>query len=150
MYREIVVHGLGAAPRAVDVLIGDDERAGAEFGFEGANCTRREHLADTQRAQRPEVGAVVDAVWREAVVGAVPRDERHLAAGDHADDRGFARRSERRTDLHAARIRQERVEAGTTEHTDISHTSDAKRVRTADDPIRPDRERSVRGGPMLA
>ncbi|GAB3954153.1 hypothetical protein GCM10029976_095830 [Kribbella albertanoniae] len=86
---------------------------------------------------------------REAVVGAVPRDERDLAAGDLPDDGRFAGRAERRTDVDAARVRQERVEAGTTEHTDINHESDAKCVRPADDAIRPDRERSVRGGPML-
>jgi hypothetical protein len=85
----------------------------------------------------------------EAVVGAVPRDEGDLAPGDFADDRRFAGRTERRTDVDATRVRQKRVEAGTTEHTDINHDSDANCARAADDAIRPDRERSVRGGPML-
>jgi antitoxin (DNA-binding transcriptional repressor) of toxin-antitoxin stability system len=115
------VQGVFSAPGAVDVLVGDDEGAGGEFGFEGADRAGGEDLAYAEVAERPEVRAVVHLVRGEPVVRAVPGDERDLAAVDLADQGWFARPPERGVDLDRPRAGQERVEAGSTDHTDFCH-----------------------------
>ena len=97
--RALVVVGLHASARAVDELVGDDERAGPEVRSQPADRARGQHLADAERAQRPEVGAVGDLVRRESVVATVPGQEGHPAVADRADDDRVAtagRRASRR------------------------------------------------------
>lgn len=72
--------GLGAGLGAVDELVGDQEGAGAVLGAQSADRARAEDLAYAERAQGPQVGAVVDAVRWEVVATAVPGQEGDLAA----------------------------------------------------------------------
>ena len=73
---ELVVDRAGAALGAVDQLVGDDERTRAEVRVERAAGERRDDRVHSHRAQRPEVGSVVDPVRGQAVIGAVPGEER--------------------------------------------------------------------------
>ena len=64
------------APGAIDDLVGHDDRAWTRSGLSDPTAHGREDLPDTDGAQRPEVGPVVDPVWREPVPLAVPSHER--------------------------------------------------------------------------
>ena len=93
---------------------------GPSSGSSDPTAHGREHLPDAEGAQRPEVGAVVDPVRREAVVAAVPGEERDRPA------RHLARRAESRwADRTAcrpgprARLEQPGVEAGAAEDADL-------------------------------
>ena len=71
-----VVVGLHPAGGPVDQLVGNHERAGAELGPQAPHGTRRQHLAHAERAQRPQVGPIVDPMGGMSVLAAVPRQER--------------------------------------------------------------------------
>src|SRR4029078_10147388 len=102
--------GLHTATRAVDELVGDDQRTGAEVGAETTDGTRRDDLADTERTQRPHVRAVGDPVRGIAVVGAMARDERDGPSADFAEDRVAGRRAVRRLNRYGVGVVEERVE----------------------------------------
>ena len=94
----------------VDHLVGDHHGAGAELPTQGAHGARGEHLAYAKGAQGPEVGPVGDAVRREAVVLAVPRDEGHAPPVQLADDEVAAGVAERRAHPHPLGVVEEGVE----------------------------------------
>ncbi|ALM39315.1 hypothetical protein SFR_2700 [Streptomyces sp. FR-008] len=68
---QAVVVGLDAVLGAVHELVRDEQGARPVLGAQPADRARAEDLADADRAQGPEVGAVVDAVRREVVGAAV-------------------------------------------------------------------------------
>ena len=106
---------------AVDELVGDDDVAGSDVMAEPADGARGEHLADAERPQRPEVGAVVDRVRRVLVVRAVPRQERDRATRDGADRDRRRRVAVRRLHGVLLRVVEEGVEAGAADHGDLGH-----------------------------
>ena len=63
----VVIDRLGPAPGPIDDLIGHDDGPGHEVGLERADRARREHLPHAERAQRPQIGAIVHPVRREPV-----------------------------------------------------------------------------------
>jgi hypothetical protein len=91
MDSAVVVEGLGATGRAVDELVGEHERAGAEVALEATDGAGTKDLTDADLTQCPEVGPVGDAVGRVLVVAAVPREEGDPATADvgHRDRVGW-------------------------------------------------------------
>ena len=79
----------------------------------------REHLADADGAQRPEVGPVVDPVRREAVALPVPGDEGDPPALDLADHDVVARVAERGGHPHPLGVVEELVEARAADDADV-------------------------------
>src|SRR5215469_10911097 len=106
---DVVVRLLTAGGPVHD-LVGDDERARLVSAGQRADGARRQHLADTERAQGPQVGPVRDPVRREPVIPAVPGQERHLPASDLADHDRVAGRAERGLDLDLVAGAQQLVE----------------------------------------
>ena len=68
---------------------------GPYAGGQRADGGRRQDLPDAERAQRPQVRPVRDAVRREPVVTAVPGQERDPPARHLADHDGIAGQAER-------------------------------------------------------
>ncbi len=71
-----VVEGVGAAIRPVDELVADHELAQAQVGSERSGGIRPELPAGTHLAERPDVRAVGDLVWRQLVPAPVAGEER--------------------------------------------------------------------------
>src|SRR4029450_10771036 len=67
----LVVDRVLAAQGAVEDLARDGERPGPQLRQHRADGARPEHLPHSERAERPEVGPVVHAMWREPQVGAL-------------------------------------------------------------------------------
>ena len=89
------------------------------LGAQRSDGARGEHLAHADGPQRPEVGAVVDPVRREAVVAPVPGDERDAPARDVADHDVVAGFAERVLDLDALGVLEELVEPGPADDADV-------------------------------
>ena len=74
---------------AVDQLVGHHDCTGTQVRCQTADRARSEDTSDTERAQRPHVGAVRHGVRGEFVPGAMPWQECDLVVADGADgDRG--------------------------------------------------------------
>src|SRR5450759_5251907 len=99
-----------APPRPVDHLVGHDDGAGSVLWFQGTDGTGRKHLPNPDRAQGPEVGAVVDQVRRKAMTLSVSGEEGHAATLDLTDQHVVAGVTERRADRDALGVGEERVE----------------------------------------
>ena len=97
-----------AADGAVDELVGDDEGAGRELLLERTAGRDGQHVGDAGLLQRADVGAVVDALGREAVAAAVARQEHRLGATDATEVQRVRRLAERRGDALLAQILQAR------------------------------------------
>ena len=91
-------------------LVRHHEGAWPVLGLERADGTRRQHLPNADRAQRPEVGTVVHAMWREAMTLPVAGEEGHRPALDLTDHHIVAGGSEGRLDAEVLRVGQKRVE----------------------------------------
>src|SRR5439155_1946743 len=87
--------------------------------LETARGARADHGPYAQRAERPDVGAVVDAVRRNRVASAVARHERHLAPGHLGQEDAVGRRPVGRIDLDLAYVVEQRIEARPAEDADL-------------------------------
>src|SRR5437763_3905987 len=67
-----IVEGLYTIVGSVDELITDDEVAGLDGRLQTARGRRRDQACHAELGHRPQVGAVVDRVGRDAVASAVP------------------------------------------------------------------------------
>ena len=103
----------------VDELVGHDHVAGGDVGTKTADGAGGEDLADSQRAQRPEVGPVVDPVRRELMPDPVPGQERHPPTRHDAERDRCGRRAVRCLDPDQLRILEERVEATPADHGNV-------------------------------
>ena len=119
VHRTGLHEALDAAVGPVDELVGHDHVAGGDVGTKTADGAGGEDLADSQRAQRPEVGPVVDPVRRELVPGPVPRQERHPPPRDDAERDRRGGIAVRRLDPDRLRILEERVEATPADHGNV-------------------------------
>src|SRR5206468_2461522 len=79
-------------PRPIHELVAQHEVARVDVALETACGARADHGPYAQRAERPDVGAVVDAVRRNRVASAVARHERHLAPGHLGQEDAVGRR----------------------------------------------------------
>ena len=130
VHRAVVVERLDAPARAVDELVGQHECARPELGAQPPDGARREDLAYADRAQRPQVRPVGDAVRREPVILAVPGKESDRPAVDLGDRDRVGRSAVRRVDMVLARHRRGGVESGTTDDGDVGesgHATDSNR-----------------------
>ena len=114
-----VVEGVGPAVRAVDELVADHEITGLDRELERACRARRDDRLDAQRAQRPDVGPVVDLVRRDRVAPAMTWQERDVPAGDLREEDRVRWRAIGRVDLDLAHVVEERVEARTSDDPDL-------------------------------
>jgi hypothetical protein len=90
--------GARPAPGVVDDLVGYDDRRGAELAADPADGRDRDHALGAGVPERPQVGAVVDLVRRQAVRIAVARQKHHGASVELP-------RGERRRGLAVGRAR---------------------------------------------
>ena len=95
-----------ARPQVRSTTWSGTPRCPGRLGLQRADRARPEHLPHADRAQRPEVRAVVHPVRREPVVAAVPGEERDPAPADLADRQRVAGRAEWRLDARPARPEQ--------------------------------------------
>ena len=116
---DAVVDRVLATPRPVDDLVGHDDGARSVFWFQGTDGAGGEHLSNTDRAQGPEVGAVVDSVWGEAMALPVPGEEGHTPTFDLADQQVVAGLTERGADGDALGVSEERVEPRAADDADL-------------------------------
>ena len=116
-----VEEGVGAAPGAVDELVGDDHGARRVLGADAADGRRRHDGLRAERRERPDVRAEVDEVRRHRVALAVPGEERDGLAAQLADRHLARGRAVGRLDDVARRRagREERVEAGAADDGDV-------------------------------
>ena len=119
VHRTGLHEALDAAVGPVDELVGHDHVAGGDVGTKTADGAGGEDLANSQRAQRPEVGPVVDPVRRELMPGPVPRQERHPPPRDDAERDRRGGIAVRRLDPDRLRILEERVEATPADHGNV-------------------------------
>jgi hypothetical protein len=116
---ELVVERGLAPPGAVDELVDDDELAGPDLRTQGPCREGRDQGSHAERPHRVHIGAVVDLVRREAVLGAVPGEERDAHALDLGDGDRPARRAPRGVGLDGLDLVGEGVEAGAAEDADV-------------------------------
>src|SRR5262249_61058948 len=86
---------------------------------QGSGGAWGKHLADTQRAQGPEVGPVGDAVRREAVITAMPGQECDPPPGHVTDNDRVAGRAERGLNLDLLAGSEQLVEARPADNSDV-------------------------------
>src|SRR5437764_1188704 len=91
-----------AAPGIVDDLMRQQQRARLQVPANGAYRRHRDDLARAGVFERPQVGAVVDLMRRDAVAVAVARQEYHVAIGDAAERERAGRLAVRRARSLAA------------------------------------------------
>ena len=108
-----VVERVDPAMRAVDELVAHHEVAGLDRELQRARGTRRDHGLDPERAHRPDIGPVVDPVWRDGVPPAMPRDERDPSTIHVREEYRVRWRAVGRVHLHLAHVVEQRVEART-------------------------------------
>src|SRR5215469_8057959 len=113
-----VVVGLRPAPGPVYELVGNHQRAWLISRRERTDGAGREYLAYAERAQRPEVRPVGDAVWREPVITAVAGQESDPPPGDLADHDRIARRAKRGVHHTLIAAVKQCVEPRTADHAD--------------------------------
>src|SRR5262245_27615738 len=120
MHLAVFVVRLHPACLTVDQLVRDHEAARTEGWPKTTDGARREDLAYADAAQRPQVRAVRDPVRREAVIGAVPRQERDLATGYVGDRDRVGRFAVRSVHPELDRTVQQGVETRTADHRNVS------------------------------
>src|SRR5207249_8885112 len=116
-----IVEGLRAVVSAIDELIADHEVAGLDGWLKAARGGGRNQTGYAELGHRPQVGAIVDRVRRDAVPRAVAREKSHAHVADMANRNGVAGRPVWRLDrrlLHGAV--PQAVEARSTEDADVS------------------------------
>src|SRR5215469_4189979 len=113
-----VVIGLRPAPGPVYELVGNHQRAWLISRCERTDGAGREYLAYAERAQRPQVRPVGDAVWREPVITAVAGQESDPPPGDLADHDRIARRAKRGVHHTLIAAFKQCVEPRTADHAD--------------------------------
>ena len=99
-----------APPGPVDDLVGHDDDARTEPGLSEPTA-QGEDLPDPDRAQRPQVRAVVDPVRLEPVALAMAGEKRDAPPLEVTDNDVVAGRSERRVHGDALGVGEELVEA---------------------------------------
>jgi hypothetical protein len=114
-----VVERVRSSPRAVDQLVDDDEVAGHDVGPERADRAGSDDGPDTERRQRPDVGAERNAVGDVLVTPAVSGQERHPPTGDRTDGDRAGRTAVGRGDRHLDRVVEELVEARSADDPDL-------------------------------
>src|SRR5262249_45304377 len=114
-----LVEGVGAAGRAVDELVADDERAELELRAKRAGGARADQATDAELPHRPDVRAVRHLRRRQLVLPAVAREEGHALSAELADDERRRRFAVRRLDLDLLDVVEERVEARAAEDPDL-------------------------------
>jgi hypothetical protein len=108
--RTDVVDRVLATPRAVNDLVRHDDGARPVLRLQGAHGAGGQDLSNSDRAQSPEVGAVVDAVGREAVALPVPGQEGDPPTLEIPDDDIVAGVTERGGDGEPFGVGEELVE----------------------------------------
>jgi hypothetical protein len=93
--------------------------SGLDVGPERSDSARPEDALHARFLHRPQVRSVVDAVRRELVLAAVPRDERYGPPRHITDQERRRRGAVRRLDLDLSNVIEERVEAGSPEDADL-------------------------------
>ena len=114
-----------AAVAVVDDLVRHAEMPGAHGRVNAAHGVDRKNRLAPRLAQRPEIGAVIDLMRRNAMRLAVPGKKQHLLAGVLAAQHRRRRRAigrvdiQRRADAQAVQLGQ----AGTADNGVDSHPS---------------------------
>ena len=73
---------------AVEELIGNDELERAVLLLERADGAERDDPLDAELLEALDIGAEIELRRRDAMAASVTRQERHLLAGERADDVG--------------------------------------------------------------
>ena len=95
-----------AALGTVEELIGNDDVERLHLGAEAADRAGRQDRADAEHLHPEDVRAEVQLGRRDAVAGAVPREECHLAPAQRADEVGPRGIPERRCQRDFFSLRQ--------------------------------------------
>jgi cellulose synthase/poly-beta-1,6-N-acetylglucosamine synthase-like glycosyltransferase len=125
----LVVERLRPARGPVRELVRHRQRARPVDVRQRADGAGRDHLPHPDRAQRPQVGAVGDAVRREPVAAAVPRQEGHPPPGHLPDHHRVAGHPERGLDRDLVDGLEELVQPGAADDGDAGQAGSRGRGR---------------------
>src|SRR5579859_483401 len=89
-----IVERLLARIRAIDELVAHHEVAGFDVWLQAARGGRRDDARDAQLGHGPQIGSVVDRVWRNAVVRPMARQKGDAHVAHPANGDAFAGRAE--------------------------------------------------------
>jgi hypothetical protein len=103
---EVVEERAGASARAIDELIDQHHLARVHVFLQRADRRHAQDLLCAELLEREHVGAVVDAVRRDAVPAAVTRQEQQRRVAELAAHDRVRGRAEGRVDAHLPHVRE--------------------------------------------